>query len=87
MTKEDVLWVAIKVFGLYLIVQGVASIGAFVIARMSSMSISGSGGTLVLSTLVPLVIGVYLLADGAAVLSFATRRGTGSSSGPGDASA
>ena len=79
MTKEDILWVAIKVFGLYLIVQGVASIGAFIVAKMTGMDISGSGGTMVLSALVPVAIGLYLL--GAAVLAFATRRGAGSSSG------
>lgn len=81
MTKEDILWVAIKVFGLYLIVQGVASIGAFIVAKMTGMDISGSGGTMVLSALVPVAIGLYLLVDGAAVLAFATRRGAGSSSG------
>lgn len=71
MTKEDVLWVAFKVLGLYFIVKGLTTLSSFAFALLSGMSIRGMGGMMSLSGLLPVAVGVYLLLDGRVVLKLA----------------
>lgn len=72
MTRDDALWVAFKVLGLYFIVQGLTSMSGFAMALVSGTSFRGMGGMVTLSGLLPVAVGAYLLLDGRGVLKLAT---------------
>lgn len=74
MTKEDILWVAFKVLGLYFIVKGLTGMSGYALAFTSGMPIRGSIGSMAVSGLVPMAVGAYLLLDGRAVLKLAAGR-------------
>lgn len=74
MSRDDLLWVALKVVGLYYAAQGLMAALNF-----AAMALASAGGPplsmWLTSAVVPLAIGLYLLLDGGAILRLVIRGG------------
>lgn len=80
MNREDLLWVAIKLAGVYYTAHGLMAGLNFLAAIAGNRGVPGILSLGLVSALVPLLIGLYLLMDGSVVVKVALRSSAGSTS-------
>jgi len=80
MTREDLLWVAIKIAGVYYAAHGLMAAINFIASSFQRVGVGPASTMWLVSTAMQLAIGAYLLLDGAAVMKLASRGDSGGES-------